>query len=171
MPKLKDIAVVIRKHEKAEQMSNPTITTVKNEVTPSQPNHTDFNKKYYTLLAKERVPNLSGGFFKNISHVLFVNDKDGTELELYGCDVCLSLTTSLTGVRIHAGRLHNKLPKYIKSGKDLVVEQKPVVKEVASIDNPVEAIKGLVAELEYWKALAQTHEKRLAQVRIAITQK
>jgi hypothetical protein len=175
MPKLKDIAVVIRKQEKVEPMLQPTISTkTYPPLITSQPNHTDFNKIGHTLLAKERVPNPSGSFFRNISRVLMVNDNDGTDLELFGCDACLSLSTTLTGIRIHAGRVHNNAPKATsKTIKKLVASQYPSVakdNETVVKDNPVEALRGLIAELEYWKNLANAHEQRLAKIRTALTE-
>jgi len=171
MPKIKDIAVVIRKQEKEQVMSN-TITTpqadYKEPLTPSQPNHTDFNKKVYTLVAKERVANASGSHFKNLTKVLLEHDTDKSSLELYGCDFCLSLSGTLTGVRIHMGRIHNR---------QRLVGSKAVARELSKqndkqvvTDNPVKAIQGLVSELEYWKALALSHQERLAKVRVALTE-
>lgn len=174
MPKLKDIAVVIRKQEKEKVMSNTTTTPtpkvqVKEPVTPSQPHHTDFNKKGYTLVAKERVMNPSGSYFKNLSRVLFEHETDKSSLELYGCEFCLSLSSTLTGIRIHLGHVHS--PRQTVSQKSVAREVKKQANKQVVTDNPVEAIQGLVAELEYWKALAQSHEKRLANVRIALTEK
>lgn len=176
MPKLKDIAVIVRKQEKVEPMPQTPITTkTYPPLITSQPNYNDFNKIGHTLLAKERVKNPSGlSFFRNISRVLMVNDNDGTELELFGCDACLSLSTTLTGIRIHAGRIHNNAPKATsKTIKKLVASQYPsVAKDNESVvkDNPVEALRGLIAELEYWKNLANAHEQRLAKIRTALTE-
>ena len=171
MPKLKDIAVIVRKQEKEQVMSN-TITTpqvqVKEPVTPSQPNHTDFNKKGYTLVAKERVMNPSGSYFKSLSRVLLEHETDKTSLELYGCDYCLSLSSTLTGIRIHIGHVHNRQKM---GSKAVAKELKKQAPEQVVTNNPVEAIQGLIAELEYWKDLAQSHEKRLAQIRTALTTK
>jgi hypothetical protein len=176
MPKLKDIAVIVRKQEKVEPMpQTPIATKSYPPLITSQPNYNDFNKIGHTLLAKERVKNPSGlSFFRNISRVLMVNDNDGTELELFGCDACLSLSTTLTGIRIHAGRIHNNAPKATsKTIKKLVASQYPsVAKDNESVvkDNPVEALRGLIAELEYWKDLANAHEQRLAKIRTALTE-
>lgn len=171
MPKLKDIAVVIRKQEKEKVMSN-TITTpqadYKEPLTPSQPNHTDFNKKGYTLVAKERVANASGGNYKNVTHVLFEHEKDKSSLELYGCDFCLSLSGTLTGLRIHMGRIHNR--QRLVGSKAVARELGKQTDKQVVTDNPVKAIQGLVSELEYWKALALSHQERLAKVRVALTE-
>jgi hypothetical protein len=173
MPKLKDIAVIIRKQEKVEPMLQPpSATKAYPALITSQPNHTDFNKIGHTLLVKERVPNPSGSFFRNISRVLMVNDNDGTDLELFGCDACLSLSTTLTGIRIHAGRIHNNAPKATSKTIKKLMTSKSVAKDNESVvkDNPVEALRGLIAELEYWKDLANAHEKRLAKIRTALTE-
>jgi hypothetical protein len=66
------------------------------------------------------------------------------------------------------GRIHNR--QRLVGSKAVARELGKQTDKQVVTDNPVQAIQGLVAELEYWKALALSHQERLAKVRVALTE-